>query len=58
MANALELVVCVFTEHDSGRQWDFSGKHVGSGDMRGGIELEFPLTVTLWARNLTFLRVC
>lgn len=51
MTNAFELVLCVFTESDSGRQWDFSGKHIGSGDVSSGIELEFPLIVMPWARN-------
>ena len=54
----LGSVAGVFTEHASGRQWDFSVKHIGSGDVRGGIELEFLLIVTPWARNVTFWRVC
>lgn len=58
MPSVLGSVAGVFTEHASGRQWGFSGKRVGSGDVRGRIELEFPLIVTPWARNVTFRRVC
>lgn len=35
----------------------FSGKPIGSRDVRGQIELEFPLIVASWARNVIFPRL-
>lgn len=44
--NAFELLVRVLAKHDSGRRWGFSGKHIGSGVERGGVDLEFALIGT------------